>query len=263
MESQDIDMSTAGPHSYIAPAIPGPDSHPQATSSTSPSVNSPPQIPPLSLPNATYQGRPRQRVGHSILFKIFEQPLPTGGFSRQVLVETDARGYTQPKSLEFFFNGIIGHLRDRWGYALDYDRLCSQLANYWRYWFGAPTIGPVFEDYPDPVPWDHSEQEQIVTPTPPNPVTLNGSDGQIPYQILQVAWFLKAFIELSREGNAALIEEIQRTRPGTLRDLRTEGVDHRASANLCVDFGIMAHRLAQQNAANHPIETVEQDDDSS
>ena len=129
MESQDIDMPTAGPHSYTAPAIPGPDSHPQATSSTTPSVNNPSQIPPLSLPNVTYQGRPRQRVGHSILFKVLEQPLPTGGFSRPVLVEeTDARGYTQPKSLEFFFNGIIGHLRDRWGYALDYDRLCSQLA---------------------------------------------------------------------------------------------------------------------------------------
>ena len=264
MDSQDIDMPTAGPHSYTAPVIPGPDSHPQATSSTTPSVNNPSQIPPLSLPNVTYQGRPRQRVGHSILFKVLEQPLPTGGFSRQVLVEeTDARGYTQPKSLEFFFHGIIGHLRDRWGYALDYDRLCSQLANYWRSWFGAPTIGPVFEDYTDPVPWDNSEQEQTATPPPPTPVTHTLTEVQIPVQVLQVAWFLNAFIELSREGNAALVDEIQRTRIGTLRDLRTEGVDHRALADLCVDFGIMAHRLAQQHAANRPIENVEQEDDSS
>ena len=264
MESQDIDMPAAGPHCYIAPAIPGPDSHPQATSSTTPSVNNPPQIPPLSLPTVTFQGQPRQRVGHSILFKILEQPLPTGGYSRQVLVEeTDARGYTKPKSLEFFFNGIIGHLRDRWGYALDNDRLCSQLANYWRHWFGAPTTGPVFEEYPDQVPWDHSEQEQTVTPLPSNEVTFNESAAQIPVQILQVAWFLQAFLEYSREGNAALIEEIQRTRPGTLRDLRAEGIDQRALANLFVDFGIMAQRLAQQHAANHPIETVEQEDDSS
>ena len=62
MESQDIDMLAAGPHSYIAPAIPGPDSHPQATSSTTPSVNNPPLIPPLSLPTVTFQGQPRQRV---------------------------------------------------------------------------------------------------------------------------------------------------------------------------------------------------------
>ena len=32
MESHDIDMPIAGPHSYAAPATPGPDSHPQAAS---------------------------------------------------------------------------------------------------------------------------------------------------------------------------------------------------------------------------------------
>ena len=258
MESQDIDMPAAGPHSYIAPAIPGPDSHPQATSSTTPSVNNPPLIPPLSLPTVTFQGQPRQRVVHSILFKVLEQPLPTGGYSRQVLVEeTDARGYTKPKSLEFFFNGIIGHLRDRWGNTLENDRLCSQLANYWRHWFGAPTIGPVFEEYP--VQGEHSEQEQPVTSVPPTEVTADESAGQIPVQILQVAAFLQAFLDLASEGNAALIEEIRRTRPGTLRFLRTEAMDPQVLSNLFVDFGIMAERLAQQHAANHPIENVEDD----
>ena len=82
MESRDIDMPTAGPHSYAAPALPGPDSHPQATSSTTPSSNTPPQIPPLHVPNVAYRGRPRHRVGHSILFKILEQPLLMGGVSR-------------------------------------------------------------------------------------------------------------------------------------------------------------------------------------
>ena len=174
MESHDIDMPTAGPHSYAAPAIPGPDSHPQATSSTTPSSNHPPQIPPLLVSNVAHRGRPRQRVGHSILFKILEQPLPMGGFSREILVEeTDARGYTQPKSLEFFFNGIIGHLRDRWGYALDYDRLCSQLANYWRSWFGAPTTGPMFA--PPCTSGTVSEPEMV--------------------QVLQVAWLLTSIMK--------------------------------------------------------------------
>ena len=173
--------------------------------------------------------------------------------------ETDARGYTKPKSLEFFFNGIIGHLRDRWGNTLENDRLCSQLANYWRHWFGAPTIGPVFEEYP--VQGEHSEQEQPVTSVPPTEVTADESAGQIPVQILQVAAFLQAFLDLASEGNAALIEEIQirRTRPGTLRFLRTEAMDPQVLSNLFVDFGIMAERLAQQHAANHPIENVEDD----
>ena len=101
-----------------------------------------------------HHGPPRQRVGHSILFKVLEQILPSGHRSTSVLVEeTDAQGYTKPKSLEFFFNGIIGHLRDRWGYALVTTTLCCQLANYWRSWFGAPTIGPVFETYTELLVW--------------------------------------------------------------------------------------------------------------
>ena len=76
-----------------------------------------------------------------------------------------------------------------------------------------------------------------------------------------MATFLQSFLEIASEGNAALIEDIRRTRPGTLRDLRTEGIDPLALSNLFVDFGIMANRLAQQYAANHPIENV--DDDSS
>ena len=117
----------------------------------------------------------------------------------------------------------------------------------------------MFEEYP--VQGDQPEQDQHVTPVPSTAVTANESAGQIPVQILQVATFLQSFLEIASEGNAALVEEIRRTRPGTLRDLRTEGIDPLALSNLFVDFGIMANRLAQQYAAKHPIENV--DDDSS
>ena len=126
MASSDIDMSNAGPHSYTAPATasPGPDSHPQASSShTHPSQCST-HVPPLQLPSTLHQGAPRQRIGHSILFKVIEQVLPSGHQSTSVLVEeTDAHGYMKPKSLEFYFNGIIGHLRDRWGICTGYHHV--------------------------------------------------------------------------------------------------------------------------------------------
>ena len=211
MESRDIESPTAGLHSYAAPAIPGPESHPQAASSTAPSSSMSPQIPPLQIHDDAIWGRPRQRVGHFILFKILEEPLPSGRIFRQILVEeTDAHGYSHPKSLEFFFNGIIGHLRDRRGHTLDYDRLCSQLANCWRSWFGAPTIGPVFE-YSYPVPWTETEQEQ--PSPPPTSGSVPETEAQIPVQILQVAWFLNSVIEANREGNTALIHEIRNTTP--------------------------------------------------
>ena len=246
MESRDIDMPIAGPHSYAAPAIPGPDSHPQAASSTTPTSNNPPQIPPLQLPDGAYQ--------------VLEQTLPSGRVSREILVEeTDAQGYTHPKSLEFFFNGIIGHLRDRWGYTLDYDRLCSQLANYWRSWFGAPTTGPVFE-YSDPEPWTNYEQEQTTFPPPtsgPPPET----ETQIPVQILQVAWLLNSIMEAQSEGNAALVHEIRSTPPGTLRDLHLDRVDHAALVHLSMNLAIMTNRLVQQHDPNSPLQLSEREED--
>ena len=174
--------------------------------------------------------------------------------------ETDAHGYTEPKSLEFFFNGIIGHLRDRWGYTLDYDRLCSQLANYWRSWFGAPTTGPVF-DYSDPVPWANTEQEQMATSPPPTSGTAPETETQIPVQILQVAWLLNSIIEVHSEGNAALVHEIRNTQPGTLRDLHSDRVDPAALANLCVNLGIMTNRLVQQHANDPFLQFSEREED--
>ena len=182
MESHDINMPTAGPHSYTAPAIPGPDSHPQAASSTGPATKASPQIPPLQLPTGAYQTCPHKKVGHSIVFKILEYTSSTGRIHREVLVEdTDADGYTHPKSLEFFFNGIVGHLCDRWGGRLDSDRLCSQLANYWRSWFRSPTIGPVFE-YADPEPWTNPEPASTVS-TSPAPETTPATEPQLPVQV--------------------------------------------------------------------------------
>ena len=261
MESRGIEMPTAGPHSYPAPAIPVPDSHPQAASSTAPSSHTSPQIPPLHIPDGAFWSRPRQRVGHSILFKILEETLPSGRVSRQILVEeTDAHGCTQPKSLEFFFNGIIGHLRDRWGHTLDYDRVCSHLANYWRSWFGAPTTGPVFE-YSYPVPRTNTEQEQTTTSSPPTSGTVPETETQIPVQILQVAWFLNSIIEAHSEGNAAWVHEIRNTTPGTLRDLQADRVDHAALVNLSLNLGIMINRLVQQHDPNSLLQISEREED--
>ena len=193
-----------------------------------------------------HQGAPRQRTGHSILFKVIEQVLPSGHQSTSVLVE-------------FYFNGIIGHLRDRWGYALDTTTLCSQLTNYWRSWFGAQTIGPVFETYTEPRVWENSGQSHPSAPADP---TLIDPDHQIPVQILQVAWFLSALINQHPEVNAQLIHEIQQTRIGHRRDLTTDRVDHAALATLSAELSIMANVLAQQHAANQEIEASPQEDDS-
>ena len=85
---------------------------------------------------------------------------------------------------------------------------------------------------------------------------------QIPVKVLQVAWLLTSIIEIHREGHPALVQEIMNTRPGTLRDLQADRVDHGALADLCVNFGIMANMLAQQQAANQLVHISEQDEGS-
>ena len=106
---------------------------------------------------------------------------------------------------------------------------------------------------------ENSEQSQPSTPADP---TLTDSDHQIPFQILQVAWFLNALIDQHKEVNAQLIHEIQQTRIGHRRDLTTDRVNHAALATLSAELSIMANMLAQQHAANQEIEASPHKDDS-
>ena len=173
--------------------------------------------------------------------------------------ETDADGYTHPKSLEFFFNGIIGHLRDRWGGPLDYDRLCSQLANCWRSWFRSPTIGPVFE-YEDHEPWTNQEQTPTVSASPA-PETAPATEPQIPVQVLQGAWLLNSVIEAQREEHPELTQEIRNTPPGTFRDLSVDRLEQIALVHLSMNMAIMINRLVKKVDPNSPFHLSEREED--
>ena len=166
----------------------GPVSHSQAASSHVAPANLRDHSRPLQLPHALHPGEYRQRIGHTTVFKIVQE-----AHSRYVTVEeTDSEGYTKRKSLEKYFFGITGHLRDRHGQRLDSWTLCSQLANYWRTWFNVPTEGATFAPYEEsstPVELDH-------TPGPVQETTTeDNQSSQIPNQILQVAWLLTAFTQ--------------------------------------------------------------------
>ena len=54
----------------------------------------------------------RQRIVHTHTFKIY-------GYGTEptdlVVEEVDSSGYSRGRSLEYFFNGIVGHVRDRYG----------------------------------------------------------------------------------------------------------------------------------------------------
>ena len=61
---------------------------------------------------------------------------------RLMVTEVDRRGVHRNRQPEFFFNGIIGHIRaGRNGWIDSWDQ-SSQLANYWRRYFQIPEMPP-------------------------------------------------------------------------------------------------------------------------
>ena len=215
MESFDVEMPMVVANSYTTtnPPTHSPTSHPHAASSHAALANLHDHSRPLQLPHTLQPGEYRQRIGHTTVFKIVQE-----AHSSYVTVEeTDLEGYMKRKSLEKYFFGIIGHLRDRHGQRLESWTLCSHLANYWRTWFNVPTEGATFEPSEEtPTP--------VVPEQPPAPVPETAPDDnqspQIPVQILQVAWFLNALLNENPEATAGLIHQIQQSPIGQLRDLR-------------------------------------------
>ena len=157
------------------------------------------------------------------------------------------------KSLEKYFFGIIGHLRDRHGQRLDSWTLCSQLANYWRTWFNVPTEGATFEPYeetPTPLVPDHAPAPvQETTPDDNQPP-------QIPDQILQVAWFLSALLNENPDTNAGLIQQIQQRPIGQLRGLRNDRVDHASLATLCAVGYLGQHAISAASRQPRDCRTI-------
>ena len=137
MESFDVEMPVAVANGYTTthPSTHGPTSHPHAFSSHTGQANHSDSSRPFQLPRPLQPGEYRHRIGHTTVFKVVQE----AHTSSVTVEETDSEGYVKRKSLEKYFFGIIGHLRDQHGQRLDSWTISSQLANYWRTWFNIPT----------------------------------------------------------------------------------------------------------------------------
>ena len=137
MESQDVEMPMATVNSYTSSTQTSPVPLPNTNSSSSHEFPGSLQDSHRSrqLPTTLQPGEYRQRIGHTTIFKIFEQ-----ADQKYLQVEKiDSEGYSKKKTMEHYFFGIIGHIRDAQGQPLDSWEMCQKLANYWRTWFGLPT----------------------------------------------------------------------------------------------------------------------------
>ena len=131
---------------------------------------------------------------------------------RLMVTEVDRRGNHRNRQPEFFFNGIIGHIRAGQNGWIDSWDQSSQLANYWRRYFQIPEIPPDGN-------WPPHHYEAPESPASVQESGMEDTDSIIanvditppPVQIHQLATFLWNILNNDRDANMAILERLEDT----------------------------------------------------
>ena len=154
---------------------------------------------------------------------------------------------------EFFFNGIVGHIRaDRHGWINSWEQ-STQLANYWRRHFNIPEVNNEnnsWHHYQQPSDnADRPEESQESIPESEmddtDSIAANVRTASVPSQIHQLATVLWDILNNDRDSNAAILEKLEN--PG--EDLSTNPVQVFTAtdlAHLASHLALTTHVLSQQ-----------------
>ena len=186
----------------------------------------------------------QHRTLHTHIFTEVRSPHQPG-VSRLMVTEVDRYGVQHNRQPEFFFNGIVGHIRaDRYGWIDSWEQ-STYLANYWRRHFNIPEVE--YEPYSwhqhpqSPDNADQPEQNQESMPgsemDDTDSIIANVGVASVPSQIHQLASVLWDILNNDRESNAAILEKLEY--PGD--DLSTNPVQVFSAA----DLAHLASHLAQ------------------
>ena len=193
----------------------------------------------------------RHRTLHTHIFT--EVLSPQTGVSRLMVTEVGRYWVQHNRQPEFFFYGIVGHIRaDRYGWTDSWEQ-SAHLANYWRRHFNIPEV-----DY-EPYSWhqypqssdnaDQPEQSQESLPgsemDDTDSITANVGVASVPSQIHQLAAVLWDILNNDRESNAAILEKLKN--PGD--DLSTNPVQVFTAtdlAHLASHLALTTQVLSQQ-----------------
>ena len=133
---------------------------------------------------------------------------------RLMVTESDRTGQERNRRPEFFFNGILGHVRDRWEGYIDSWTESSCLANYWRRFFNIDEIheettaeghqvGHHQNESDDAAPGDAEDLAEDTL------VTAHTGDVPVPSQVHQLATILYNVLIADPEYNAPILEKLQ------------------------------------------------------
>ena len=145
-----------------------------------------------------------------------DQNIPADRY--MMVTEVDQHGIHRNRQPEYFFNGIVGHIRASQNGWIDSWTQSSQLANYWRRHFNIPEIAPSRST----TRWENDEQDSPTSVHEPNmedtdSVTANVDINPPPVQIHQLATLLWNILNNDREANQAILERLEDTEGDLLR----------------------------------------------
>ena len=158
------------------------------------------------------------RVLHTHIFKEVMSPPESGRPSRLMVMEVDRFRNRQP---EFFFNGIVGHVRSYDGGSINSWEQATRLANYWRRYYNIPEAhgedtswNSSWQNYQgssdnaDNTTGTHEEQPESDMEDVTS-VTAETGNMSIPSQIHQLAAVLHNILLSDRQYNAPILEKLE------------------------------------------------------
>ena len=155
---------------------------------------------------------------------------------RLMVTEVDRYGVHRNRQPEFFFNGIIGHIRADQNGWIDSWEQATQLANYWRRHFQIPEVHHDGN-------WYHYPQESnSANQAGESQESLPGSDmedtdslivhakaASAPSQIHQLATVLWNILNNDREANLAILEKLENPATDPIQVFSAADLAHLAS----------------------------------
>ena len=157
---------------------------------------------------------------------------------RLMVTEVDQHGVHRNHQPEFFFNGIIGHIRDsRNGWIDSWDQ-STQLANYWRRHFNIPEEihnRTEHHHHYDAPTSPASRQESSMADA--DSIVANVDIALPPVQTHQLATILWNILNNDREANMAILERLE--------DPDDDLTRHPVQIFSAADFAHLASHLAE------------------
>ena len=201
------------------------------------------------------------RVLHTHIFTEVIPPPQSGQGSRLMVTEVDQYGVERNRQVEFFFNGIVGHVRSYNGGRINSWSEATRLANYWRRHYNIPEV------HDEDTSWSSSWQDRHRSSD--NADNTAGTYGEQPEsemedgtavivetgsQIHQLASLLRNILLSDREYNAAILEKLE-TPPADPNANPIQLFTAIDLAHLASHLSIASQTLAQ-HAQNHELDDI-------